>query len=126
MAMSEKGLLELWPTKRFRPWLILAVITSVFLVGCYPITRSKGVVKDEQGQLVAHAMVKISGKSAKPKELQTQLDGTFDFGAIEIISYQDPIEITLTVEKEGFDRFSKPLVFNADNTDEITLHRSAR
>ena len=125
-TMSGKGLLESGATKQFRLCLLFAAIMSILLAGCYPITRSKGVVKDEQGQPVAHATVKISGTSAKPEELQTQPDGTFDFGTVEVISHQDPIEIKLTVEKEGFDRFSKPLIFNASNTDEIILHRSAR
>ena len=124
--MSEKVLHELFTTKKLKIFLLLAIITSVFLAACYPVTRSKGVVKDEHGQPVVNATVKIGGRSAKPEELKTKFDGTFDFGDIMIISHQYPIEIGLTVEKEGFDKFTKQLAFNADNTDEIILQRSAR
>ena len=126
ITMSEKVLHDLSTAKKWRVFLILVVITSVFLAGCYPVTRSKGVIRDPQGQPVANATVKIAGKSAKPEELKTPPDGTFDFGDIEIISHQDPIEIELTVEKEGFNKFSKQLAFNIDNRDEIILQRSAR
>lgn len=102
------------------------MITSIFLVACYPVTRSKGVVKDQQGRPIVNATVKIGGKSVTPEELKTKSDGTFDFDDIQISSHQYPIEIELIVEKEEFDRFRKELTFNADNTDEIILQRSAR
>jgi len=102
---------------------LLLVIAGVFLSACYPMTRSKGVVKDEQGLPVAEATVRIGGQSAKPEMLITQSDGSFDFGEIEIISHQEPIDIELLVEKAGFEPFSKKLRFNADNRDEIVLRR---
>ncbi len=59
-------------------------------------------------------------------EQRTKGDGTFDFGNIFIISHQDPIEIELTVEKEGFIQFRKQLTFNAQNWDEIILKQPSR
>jgi hypothetical protein len=123
--MSEKVLHKSLAASKLK-FLLFSVITGALLTACYPITRSKGMVKTEQGQPVADATVKIQGKSAKPEELKTKSDGTFDFGDIEIVSHQHPIEIELTVEKEGFDKFSKQIAFNTENTDEIILRKSNR
>ena len=97
--MSEKVLHKSLPKLRFR-FLLLVTVASVFLAACYPVTRSYGVVKDGQGQPIADATVTIGGKSVKPEEQKTKPDGMYNFGDIEIISHQDPIEIYLTVQKK--------------------------
>lgn len=122
--MLEKAFPESVAVNPQKLFLLLAIIACLFLAACYPVTRSKGVVKDEQGQAIVEATVKIGGKSAKPEALKTKIDGSFDFDTVELISHQHPIEIELTVEKEGFEKFSKPLKFNTDNRDEIVLKRA--
>ena len=68
--MSEKVLHK----ARLLLFLSLCVLTIV-LTACYPVTRSKGNVKNEQGQPIADAVVKIGGKSAKPAETKTNSEG---------------------------------------------------
>ncbi len=121
MVMLGRGLHDF--SKIFAS-LLSCVAICALLIACYPVTRSKGVIRDEQGFPVANAIVRIGGRSAKSEKLITKPDGVFDFGDIKITSHQEPIEIELTVEKEGFDRFTKKLVFNATNSDEIVLRRS--
>lgn len=105
------------------PAFLTILAATFFLSACYPVTRSKGKVIDDQGLPVAETTVKIGGKSAKPVELKTNSDGTFDFGEIRVISYQEPIEIELSVEKEGFVKTTQKIAFNEANTDEIVLHK---
>lgn len=118
--MLEKGLHKLSDNVQYRVFIFLAFI-SIFLTACYPVTRAKGVVKNVQGQPVADAVVKIGGKSAASAETKSGADGTFDFGEVKINSHENPMEIELTVEKEGFNKFSKQLKFDAENVDEIVL-----
>lgn len=123
--MSEKALLKLLLSSRLRLVFFLVLICAA-LTACYPATQSEGTVKDDQGQPVADATVRIDGKSAKSETVKTNQDGKFDFSEVEIVSHQNPIEIQLTVEKPGFDKFSKPISFNSRNVDEIILQKSNR
>lgn len=101
--------------------LLFIILAVGVLSACYPVTRSKGMVKNESGQPVAGAVVRIGGKSAKPAETKTDAGGAFDLGEVAIMSHENPMEIKLTVEKEGYKSFDKQLNFNAENVDEIVL-----
>lgn len=117
--MSEKELHKTFAAAKYK---ILFIILAVGLLSaCYPVTRSKGVVKNELGQPIAGATVKIGGKSAKSAATETNADGSFEFGEVAISSHENPMIITLTVEKEGFKSYDKQLNFNAENVDEIIL-----
>lgn len=107
---------------RVRAFFLVA-LTTFFLAACYPVTRSKGKVTDIESRPIAGAKVKITGKSAHAEELKTGADGVFDFEEVEIISHQEPIEIELIVEKEGFQTYTKNLIFNSENADEIILRK---
>lgn len=109
---------------KLRTFVFFAILAAtIFLSACYPVTRSKGKVVDAQGLPVAEATVRIGGKSAKPKELKTNADGTFDFGEIELVSHQEPIEIELSAEKAGFIKTTKKVAFDSENNEEIVLQK---
>lgn len=103
--------------------LFLIFFSLLFLSSCSPITRSSGEIADISGNLLENVKVKISGKSLKQSEnleFITKSDGRFDFGELKV-SAELPIELKLTVSKEGYKTITKEIKFGEDNKDKIIL-----
>jgi hypothetical protein len=100
----------------------LAILSlCLFLFGCSPVTKASGSVTDKNGNPIESAKIEIKGKSVKNNFFLTKTDGLYDFGEVEIVSHENPIEITLTVSKSEYKTFSKELRFGEDNKDTVVL-----
>ena len=103
--------------------ILFLIIMVIILTSCYPITRSRGEVFDQNGKPLEKANVKIVGKSIAPKteiENITNSEGHFNFGEVEV-SGEKPLEINLVVSKSGYKTLTKELKFGEDNIDKIVL-----
>lgn len=115
---------------RVRPSFLNKIIVALFfcllLLACSPVTTVSGSVIDKSGNPLEGVKAEIKGKSAKNDVYLTKSDGLYDFGEVNIVSHENPIEITLTVSKSGYKTFSKELRFGEDNKDAIVLETDAQ
>lgn len=102
--------------------LYLFIVTT--LTACYPITRASGIIYDEHHTPLQNVLVRVTGRSVKLNKAKleqiTKSDGKYNFDEFHV-SAENPIEIKLVIQKNGYKTLTKQLKFNKDNVDEIIL-----
>jgi len=93
------------------------MLATVLLMGCDAITSVRGVVRDQNGQPLAEASVKLlATRSGRTAQRSTAADGFF---SVEIIHGVLPGPFRLEISKNGYVTFTQDI--KAKSRQEITV-----